>query len=91
MNRENRINLKKYRGRIYIRESQRRWNISIRPDNVRIDNYEMEAHFHPKLKRMHIPIKYENMEEVGLIIELHLERNNGINKEELKEELLCLK
>ena len=44
--------------------------------------------YYLKLKGIHIPIKYKSLEEVGLIIELHLIRNKGINKKELQKELL---
>lgn len=61
------------------------------PDEIRIDNYNKEPHIHFELDGIHIPIKYKELEEVGLIIELHLIKNSGFNKKKLKEELLWLK
>jgi len=88
MKREKRDFFKKYGKHFYIRVSKRGWAISIRPDNIRIDNYKIKPHLHLKLKGIHIPIKYKSLEEVGLIIETHLIRNKGINKKELQDELL---
>nr|WP_302579110.1 hypothetical protein [Methanobrevibacter arboriphilus] len=88
MKNETRKKIEKYGKHIYIRESQRGWVIAIRPDNIFIDNHDKDAHLHIKLKGIHIPIKYKNLEEVGLIVELHLIKNKGINKEKLKGELL---
>jgi len=88
MKKEKRSTITKYGKHIHIRESKRGWAIAIRPDNIFIDNHDKEPHLHVKLKGMHIPIKYKDMEEVGLIIELHLIRNKKFNEKELQEELL---
>jgi len=88
MKNETRAQFAKYGKYVHIRESERGWAIAIRPDNIFIDNYDKEPHLHVKLKGVHIPIKYKDLEEVGLIIELHLIKNKGFNKNELQEELL---
>ena len=88
MKSEKRRVFEKYGKHIYIRESKRGWAISIRPDNIRIDNYDKEAHIHMKLKGMHIPIKYQQLDEVGLIIEIHLIKNKCFNKKILQKELI---
>lgn len=61
---------------------------SLMPDEIRIDNYHKEPHIHFKLKGMHIPVKYKDLEDVALIVELHLDRIRGIDKKTLVEELL---
>ena len=76
---------------IKFHETMRGWAIIIRPDNIRVDNYNKPAHLHVKSKGIHIPIKYQEQEEAGLIIELHLDRNEGLDLKELMKELIWLK
>ncbi|MDR0912695.1 MAG: hypothetical protein LBM96_08885 [Methanobrevibacter sp.] len=73
---------------IYINNSSRGWAIVIMPEEIRIDNYHKEPHIHIKSNRPHLPIKFSKIDEVGLIVELHLEKYNGININELKNELI---
>ena len=54
-------------------------------DKTRIDTYNKEVHIHFGLKGMHIPIKYKEMETVGLIILLYFNKYKKINKDRLKE------
>jgi hypothetical protein len=79
---------KKHGKDIYYHNSQRGWAIVIMPDRIRIDTYHKEAHIHFKIDGIHIPIKYRCLEEVGLIVESHIEKYKCINKNKLKEELL---
>ena len=58
------------------------------PDDIRVDNYYKETHLHPEHRGIHIPTKYTEIETVGLIIECHLNKNKGINKKRLMEELI---
>ena len=62
--------------------------IVIRPNNLRIDNYRIEPHIHFHAHGKHYPIKFKEIETVGLIIDLHIEKNNGIDKEKLIKELI---
>ena len=73
---------------LIFRNSPRGWAIIILPDRIIIDTYYKPAHIHTKNKGIHIPVKYKDYEEVGLIVELHIERNKGVNLDELMEELL---
>ncbi|MDR0900046.1 MAG: hypothetical protein LBM26_00130 [Methanobrevibacter sp.] len=82
------IKLKKYGKIIYTGKSIRGWKIIIMPDEIRIDDYYKPSHVHVQNKGIHIPIKYKDYEETGLILELHLKKNKGINLKELIEELL---
>jgi len=75
---------------IYYDSSKRGWAIVIMPDSIRIDNFYYPAHLHVKVYGIHIPVKYKEMDEVGLILKCHIARNNGkINLKELKKELIC--
>ena len=78
----------KFGKKILISNSQRGWAIVIRPDNIRIDNYRIEPHIHFHTHGKHYPIKFREIETVGLIIDLHIEKNKGINKEKLIKELI---
>ncbi|GAA5819388.1 MAG: conserved hypothetical protein [Methanobrevibacter sp. CfCl-M3] len=72
-----------------VRKSLRGWSITIVPDQIRIDNFYIPTHLHLKPEGIHIPVKFKEIDEVGLILELHIIRNNGkINVNELKEELI---
>jgi len=73
---------------IRFRETPRGWAIVILLDKIRIDTYNKPSHLHVKNKGIHIPIKYKDYEEVGLIIELHIEENKGVVLKKLMEELL---
>ena len=73
---------------IYCHESQRGWAIVIMPDKIRVDTYDKEPHLHFGLKGIHIPIKFNELEIVGLIIILHLNKYGKINKKRLKEILI---
>lgn len=75
---------------IYYDKSKRGWAIVVMPDSIRIDNFYLPTHLHVKIYGIHIPIKYKEMDEVGLILKRHIARNNGkINLKELKKELIC--
>lgn len=78
----------KHRKDVKIHKSQRGWAITIMPEGIRIDNYHKPPHLHIKLKGIHIPIKYNDFETIGLIIELHIEKNQGINLKKLIERLV---
>jgi hypothetical protein len=78
----------KYGKKVLITKSQRGWAIVIRPDNLRVDNYRIETHMHFHTHGKHFPIKFKEMETVGLIIDLHIEKNKGINKDKLTKELI---
>jgi hypothetical protein len=69
-------------------ESERGWLIIIFPDNIKIDNYNRPAHIHIKPKGLHLPIKFKEKEEVGLIVEIHIKKNKDIIIDKLLEELL---
>jgi hypothetical protein len=72
-----------------VRKSLRGWSITIVPDQIRIDNFYLPTHLHLNHEGIHIPVKFKEIDEVGLILELHIIRNNGkINVKELKEELI---
>ncbi|MCL2157618.1 MAG: hypothetical protein FWH54_06315 [Methanobrevibacter sp.] len=73
---------------IYYHKSPRGWAIVIMPDKIRIDTYDKKTHIHFGLKGIHIPIKFDDLETVGLIIELHLDKHKKINKKKLKEILI---
>ncbi len=73
---------------IYWRRSKRGWAIIIMPDNVRTDNFHGFSHIHMQVKGEHEPIKYDDFETVYNIILDHIERNKGINKKELRLELI---
>ena len=88
MTRKNTIKISEHGKLIYAGKSIRGWKIIIMPDEIRIDNYYKPSHVHVQNKGIHIPIKYRDYEEVGLIIKLHLAKNKGINKEKLMDELL---
>jgi len=72
---------------IRVHETPRGWAIVILPDKIIIDTYNKPAHIHTKNRGVHIPVKYKDYDEIGLIIELHIERNKGLNLKELMEEL----
>ena len=78
----------KHGKKIIFRDTLRGWTIVIMPDEIRIDTYNKPAHIHTKNKGIHIPIKYKDYGEVGLIVELHIERNKCVKLEELMGELL---
>ena len=63
----------KHRKNVKTHKSQRGWAITIIPDGIRVDNYYKPPHLHVIPKRIHIPIKYNDFEAVGLIIETHIE------------------
>lgn len=73
---------------LIFRNTPRGWAIIIMPDKIIIDTYYKEAHIHTKNRGIHIPVKYKDYEEVGLIIELHIEKNKGLKLDQLMEELL---
>lgn len=79
---------KKYGKSIHISKIRNMWAIVIMPDEIRIDNYYKETHLHPTQQGIHIPTKYTEIETVGLIIERHLNKNKGINKKKLMDELI---
>ena len=62
------VELSKYGKRVYINISRRGW-AKFNAFETRIDNYHKEPHIHFKLKGMHIPIKYKDLEDVALIVE----------------------
>lgn len=88
MTEKNMIKISKHGKIIYTGKSIRGWKIIIMPDEIRIDNYYKPSHIHVQNNGIHIPIKYKNYEETGLIIELHLAKNKGIDLKKLMEELL---
>ena len=91
MKKVSKTNLKIHSKKIIIRESKRGWAITIIPDNIRIDNFYKDTHMHLKPEGIHIPSKYKGMEEVGLVLVLHIIRNKKINLNELKEEIIWYK
>jgi len=88
MKKVNRTDFKIQGKKLVIRESTRGWAITIIPDNIRIDNFYKPTHMHLKPKGIHMPSKYKEMEEVGLILILHIIRNRKIDINELKEEIM---
>jgi len=58
------------------------------PDEIRVDNYHGFPHIHLSLEGDKIPIKYNDRDEVFIIIRNHLLKNKDIIKKELLEELL---
>ena len=78
----------KHGKKIIFHNTPRGWAIVIMPDRIIIDTYNKPAHIHTKNRGIHIPVKYKNYEEIGLVVELHLEKNKGINLNKLMEELL---
>jgi len=80
--------LERYGKTIYINRTKKGWAIVIMPDEIRIDNYYKPTHLHLEQQGIHIPTKYTNLDTVGLIVECHLNKNKGINKEKLMEELI---
>ena len=90
MKRRNRTKEKFYEKTIYYDASKRGWAIVIMPDSIRIDNFHLPTHFHVEVYGIHIPVKYKEMDEVGLILRYHIAKNDGkINLKELKKELIC--
>jgi hypothetical protein len=73
---------------IYRRRSKRGWSIVIMPDNIRIDNFHGFPHVHLEGKGGHEEIKTNDFKTVHQIVIKHLERNKGVNKKELKRELV---
>lgn len=73
---------------IYYHETPRGWAIVIMPDRIRIDTYHKEPHIHFGLKGIHLPIQFKELEIVGLIIILHLNKYKKIDKKRLKERLI---
>ena len=61
---------------------------SNRYDNLRIDNYRIDPHIHFNTYGKHYPIKFNEIETIGLILDLHIEKNKGINKEKLIKDLI---
>jgi len=80
--------LERYGKTIYISKTKKGWAIVIMPDEIRIDNYYKPTHLHPEQQGIHIPTKYTDLETVGLIVECHLNKNKGINRKKLMEELI---
>ncbi|KZX12357.1 hypothetical protein [Methanobrevibacter filiformis] len=78
----------KYGKDIYINKSERGWVILIMPENIRVDNYRIGAHLHFQSQKSHLPIKYNKIGEVGLIIEIDIEKYQGIEPKILKKELM---
>jgi len=88
MKKTNKQEFQKHGKDVRFIETPRGWVIVILPDKIRLDTYNKPAHLHVKNKGIHIPIKYQDYEEVGLIVEVHIEKNKRIILKELMGELL---
>ena len=70
---------------IIYRNSKRGWAIVIMPDKILIDNYEHGyAHIHPDRKE----IRTQKLEETLNIIYQHINKHNGVDLKELRQELI---
>lgn len=70
---------------IYMRQSKRGWSIVVMPDNLLIDNFHHGyPHIHPQREK----IAYDDPEIVFQIVTDHIQRENSINFEKLKKELI---
>ncbi|MBI5460461.1 hypothetical protein [Methanobacterium sp.] len=72
---------------VYRRKSKRGWSIVIMLDNIRIDNFHGFPHIHIQKKAGYEEIGIDDPDLVYFIVMDHLERENGLNIEKLKEEL----
>jgi len=77
--------------KVYLRETIRGWAIIIIPDKIRVDNFHGFPHIHLTFDGEKIAIKYDDMNEIVMIIRNHLQKNKNLIKKELLEELLWLK
>lgn len=74
--------------KVYMRKTLRGWSIVIMPDDIRADNFHGFPHIHMDMSGKHEPIKNDDFNAVFTIIIKHIDKNNGINKNELRKELL---
>ena len=44
------------------------------PDSIRIDNFYLPTHLHVEVYGIHIPVKYKEMDEVGLILSAYCKK-----------------
>lgn len=74
-----------YNKKVYYNNNKRGWSIVIMPDNILIDNFHHGyAHIHPDRKE----IKLENSKDVLREVLNHIERNKGVNYNQLRKELI---
>ena len=73
---------------IYWRQSKKGWSIMLMPESIRIDNNHGYCHIHLKYKKNYQKIKDDSFDDIYQLIIGHIEKNNGINLDDLKKELL---
>lgn len=73
--------------RIYWTNGKRGWSMVIMPESIKIDNFHGYCHIHIHEKKNYHTIKNDNFANIYQLVLTHLDRNKGINVEELEEEL----
>lgn len=73
---------------IHWRKSKKAWSILLMPESIRIDNNHGYCHIHLKYKKNYQTIKNNSFIGIYQLIIGHIEKNNGINLDDLKKELL---
>ncbi len=73
---------------IYWRKSKKAWSILLMPESIRIDNNHGYCHIHIEYKKNYQKIKDDSFDDIYQLIIGHIEKNNGINLDDLKKELL---
>ena len=75
---------------IYHANAKLGWSIIIEPDNILIDNFHIDKahiHYNPEQHYLKKTIKEEDQYIILDMVINHIIRNNGLNLNELKEEL----
>jgi hypothetical protein len=73
---------------IYWRQSKKGWSIIVMPESIRIDNNHGYCHIHIEYKKNYQTINDNSFNDIYQLIIGHIEKNNGINMDDLKKELL---
>jgi len=73
---------------IYWRKSKKGWSLIVMPESIRIDNNHGYCHIHMNYKKNYQKIKDDSFNGIYQLIIGHIEKNNGINLDNLKKELL---
>ena len=70
---------------IYSNITPKGWSIVIMPDKILIDNFHHGfPHIHPDRRE----IKIKDLEDAFIIVLNHIESNNGVQYNKLREELI---
>ena len=76
---------------VYLRNSNGNWAVIIMPDKIIIDNYHnREPHIHNEPEKHHIYLETKLKDPVKIyeVVQNHLNRNEGLKKDELIKELI---